>query len=98
MNLSRVYSITLLLLTFIIWYVIYSAQFLIYDDNWGNILTAFFISVFSFLLIIILFWKNRELIKNARWQTIMFLLFCSPLTLYFVVMNYEFIFGAVLRN
>lgn len=98
MNLSRVYSITLLMLTFIIWYVIYSAQFLEYDENWGNIILSFLVSIFSSIGILILFWIKRDLIKDCRWQTIMFLLVCSPLTLYFIVMNYEFIFGATLKN
>lgn len=98
MNLSRVYSITLLLLTFMIWYAIYSAQFLIYDENWGNILTGFFISLLAFIGILILFWKKRDLIQSCKWQTIMFLLISSPLTIFFVVMNYELIFGIALKN
>ncbi|SMC51898.1 hypothetical protein [Moheibacter sediminis] len=98
MNLSRVYSITLVLLTFFIWYVIYSAQFLIYDESLGNIILAFLVSIFSLIGILILFWKKRNIIKDCQWQTIMFLLICSPLTIFFVVMNYEFIFGAVLKN
>lgn len=95
---SRVYSITLLLLTFIIWYVIYSAQFLLYDENIGNIILAFLISIFSLVGILILFWKKRELIKDCRWQTIMFLLVASPLTIYLVALNYELIFGVALKK
>jgi len=98
MNYSRIYSITLFLLTFIIWYAIYSAQFLLYDENWGNILTTFFISIFTFIGILILFWKKRDLLRKTRWQTIAFLLLASPLTIYLVVDNYELIFGVALKK
>jgi len=95
--LNSIYSIILLIVTSIIWYLIYQAQFLVYDDNWGNLILAFIISVCSFFLLILV-WSNwKKIILNCKWQTIFFLLFASPISVVGIVFNYELFFGITLN-
>ena len=95
--LNSINSIILLIITSIIWYLIYHAQFLVYDDNWGNLILAFIISVSSFFLLIFV-WSNwKEIILNCKWQTILFLLFASPISVVGIVFNYELFFGTTLN-
>ncbi|MNY39033.1 hypothetical protein D3C86_1736970 [compost metagenome] len=95
--LNSIYSLILLIVTSIIWCLIYQAQFLVYDDNWGNLILAFIISVCSFFLLIFV-WSNwKEIILNCKWQTILFLLFASPLSVVGIVFNYELFFGTTLN-
>jgi hypothetical protein len=91
------YSITLFLLTVIIWDEIYEAQFLAYDENWGNLITAFLIS-FCSIFVLIFIWSNwQKIILACKWQTLLFLLLASPITVVYVVFNYKSFFGVVLR-
>ena len=78
--------------------VLYMAQFLEYDDNYGNILAAFFLSVFGLFVLTVLWFKWRHIIKTSKLQTILFLIVSSPLTIAFVSINYPTIFGTMLKN
>jgi len=94
--LNIVYSIILFFVLSTIWYLIYQAQFLPYDENWGCLIQAFLISVCSFFLLIFL-WSNwKKIILDCKWQTILFLLFASPISVVGIVFNYEFFFGTTL--
>lgn len=52
-----IYSIILFLVTLMIWDEIYEAQFLAYDENWGNLIAAFLIS-FCSIFVLIFIWLN----------------------------------------
>lgn len=93
-----IYSLTLLVTASTIWLLLYNAQFLDYDDNYGNIITAFFLSVLATVLIIVMWFNWRYIIKTVKWQTVLFLVFCSPITVGIVIYYYSKIFGAMLKN
>jgi hypothetical protein len=93
-----IYSTSLVLATLTIWSMLYNAQFLEYDDNYGNLLAAFFLSVFASIVLTVLWFKWRHIIKNFKWQTILFLMVSSPLTIALVSINYPTIFGTMLKN
>lgn len=93
-----IYSTVLLVTTLTIWLLLYNAQFLDYDDNYGNILSAFFLSIAVTVLLIFLWFKWRDIIKAVKWQTVLFLVFCSPLTVGLVIFYYSEIFGEMLKN
>lgn len=93
-----IYSIFLLLVTIIIWRLIYFAQFLEYDNNYASLLLAFFISLVSFAILIVLWFKWKHIIKTCNWQTIIFLIVSSPVTVALVSINYSVIFGTMLKS
>lgn len=93
-----IYSIALCLVTLVIWNLLYHAQFLEYDENYGNLLGAFFLSVAATIILLFLWFKWRHIINNCKWQTIAFLIVSSPLTVAIVSINYQTIFGAMLKN
>jgi cytochrome bd-type quinol oxidase subunit 2 len=93
-----IYSTALLLASLAIWTLLYTAQFLDYDDNYGQLLSAFFLSVCAALVLAVVWFKMRPLIKATRWQTMMYLLIASPLTIALVVINYPVVFGHALKN
>ena len=93
-----IYSTSLLLTTLIIWTMLYKAQFLEYEDNYENILAAFFLSVFATVILTVLWFKWRHIVKTHKWDTILFLIISSPLTIFLVSINYPTIFGTTLKN
>ena len=83
----------------VIWHEMYLAQFDDYDDNWGRLIVAFLMSLFTSLTLIILAIKQKNWIKNEiLGLTIFYLLANSPITIFIVVMNYALIFNAHLKN
>jgi len=95
---DNLYSIFLGSLTVIIWTMLFTAQFLEYDDNYANILSAFSLSVVATIFLLVVWFKARDVLKRNKWQTIFFLLMSSPITIAFVSINYPLIFGAMLKN
>ena len=93
-----IYSTSLFLVTLTIWIMLYNAQFLDYDDNYGNLLAAFFLSIFALVALTVLWFKWRHIIKTSKWHTILFLMVSSPLTIALVSINYPTIFGTILKN
>lgn len=90
------YSILLFFITLIIWVEIYQAQFLNYDENWGNLITAFLISIGTFFGLIFMWLNWRKIILACKWQTLLFLLLSSPITIVIIVFNYKKFFGVAL--
>jgi hypothetical protein len=84
--------------TLIIWSLLYNAQFLEYDENYGNILSAFFMSLLFSMLLAVLWFKRRDILISHKWQTILFLIISSPITITFVIIKYQVIFDTVLKN
>jgi hypothetical protein len=91
------YIISLIVLTTLIWSQIYTAQFLEYDDNYGQLIGAFLIATFLFILGIVLLIRKVRIVKMNLIATIVFLTLNSPFTVFFIVMNYENIFGVTLK-
>jgi len=92
-----VYSTVLLITTLTIWIMIYRAQFLDYDDNVANLLSAFSLSFSTTVILIIVWFKWRHIIQSNKWKTITFLVVSSPFTIAFAILNYQTIFGATLK-
>ena len=88
-----IYLTTLILLTVFIWRQLYSAQFLEYDDNYGVLISTFLLSVFSTIILTILWFKARTFIKQNSLATALFILASSPLTIALVFYFYHDLFG-----
>jgi len=91
------YLVVLFCISFLMWKQIYEAQFLVYDENYGNLLSAFFISVCSIFGLIIIWEKWKSIILESKWQTLLFLLLSSPITIIIVCLNYKSFFGVALK-
>lgn len=87
------YSSTLFILTILIWYNLFIAKYHDYDDNIADVIVAFFLSIISFVVLIIIWFTKRNIIKTNKWSTIVFLILNSPLTIVLMIIYYEQIFG-----
>ena len=86
--------LVLILQTIYVWYCFYRAQFLEYDDDYGLIFHAFFISVLvMFVLISLAIWW-RPLMERYFWVTMAWIFLGSPVTLIIALLKYQEIFGA----
>jgi len=88
-----IYVTALFLLAIFIWQQLYSAQFLEYDDNYGVLISTFFLSVLATIVLTIIWFKARYLIEQNFIPTIVFLLAGSPLTVALVFYFYHNLFG-----
>lgn len=77
----------------ITWSLLYQAGDLPYDDNVAVILMAFLLSVLVTSGLIFLFFRKMTLLKKHLISIIVFLITSSPISLFWVMTNYEFIFG-----
>lgn len=91
------YSV-LLILTSWIWIQIYTAQFLDYDDNYGQLIGSFLLSLFGTLAIIILWIRKTKLLRANPFVVLLFILANNPLTIFMAVMFYADVFGVPLKN
>jgi hypothetical protein len=96
-RINFLYPNSLMVVAMVVWTLLYQAQFLEYDENYGNILAAFFLSLGSTAALIFLLFKRRALVGLFRWQTIVFLVFSSPLTIA-LVYELQGIFWVTLKN
>lgn len=87
-----IYSATLFLLAVFIWRLLYSAQFLEYDENYGVLIAAFLLSLLATTFPAILWFKARSFIWQNSVATILFLLAASPLTVALVFYFYNHLF------
>jgi hypothetical protein len=88
-----IYILALVLLTAFIWGQVYSAQFLRYDDNFGQLIMTFLASTAILITGIIMIAKKIFVVRTNLILSVVFLIINSPLTVFLVVMNYEVIFG-----
>ena len=93
-----IYTTLLTVLSFIIWRLLYTAQFEEYDDNMANILLAFFISVLGLALLTFMWFRWRKLIRHLWLETLIFIVVSSPITIGLSIIYYSEIFGVTLRN
>jgi EamA domain-containing membrane protein RarD len=79
--------------TIYVWYCLYNAQFLEYDDNYGLMIHAFIISLVTLVALIIVWLKKKEWIKQNLMSMIAWLVLGSPLAIVLLVVFYQNIFG-----
>ncbi|MCO4293173.1 hypothetical protein NF867_09880 [Solitalea sp. MAHUQ-68] len=97
-RLSLIFYFSLLILTIFIWRLIYSARFLDYDDNYGQLIFAFTVSTVSIIAISVLWFRNKSFIKKSIWATMLYFLTSSPLTVGLAIIYYSDLFGVTLKN
>ncbi len=90
---SSIYKIGLLLVTFAIWYLMYLAKHEEYDLNYGLAIQAFLISLVAVVIIIVLWFKKRDVIKSNKWITIIYLVISSPLSIFLFIELYGRLIG-----
>lgn len=90
---KTIYLSSLFLVTIVIWWQLYSAQFLAYDDNYGVLISAFLFSVLATIVLSVLWFKARAFIKQNALPTMLFLLLNSPVTVVLVFYFYNNLFG-----
>lgn len=88
----------LILQTVYCWRCFYKAQFLDYDDNYGVLIRGFIISILTMIILIILWFKKKQIIKETIIANILWILLGSPLTFIIAIMYYENIFKASLKT
>lgn len=92
------YTIFLTAVALIIWRLLYLAQFEAYDDNIASLIIAFLISLLSFSILIFLWFRKRKAMLQFRFETMVFVIISSPLTVGLAIIYYFEIFGASLKN
>jgi len=90
------WSFLLSLICLLIWWLMYDAKDLPYDDNIGSIFLAMMISLICTLALVILFFKKREIFLKNIIAIIVFTITSSPISIFHVAVNYEFVFGSAL--
>jgi len=86
-----------MLLTSFVWIQLYNAQFLEYDDNFGQLIIVFLGSVALLVVGSITIIKKTKIVRSNLVVSIVFLVINSPLTVAWVAMNYEIVFGTSLK-
>jgi len=95
--LNIIFQISLIIISISVWKLIYDMQFLIYDDNMGNLCVALLLSILAVISIIIIWFKWRKIIGKALLITFLFLITSNPITVMVACVNYEYIFGVQLK-
>ena len=97
LNFNSLFRIILISLSILIWSLLYSAKFLKYDYNFGNLIIAFIISLLTSIAILIfrIFWK--KIFNYNKWYILFFIVISSPITVILVCFNFELIFGSSLH-
>jgi hypothetical protein len=68
-----------------IWYWLYSAQFLPYDDNYGALIDAFLVSLLATAVLVFMWFKQRQWILQSLYPIIVWTVFGSPATVILIV-------------
>jgi amino acid permease len=85
---QQIYQIGLVLCAILEWSLMYRAKFEEYDVNYGLAIYAFLLSILAFLIIVVLWFRKRDLLKSNKWLTMFFLVTSSPLSLYLFIYLY----------
>lgn len=93
MYIDMYYNISLVVLTIAIWGLMIAAKYEEYDLNYGLAIYAFIISFIALMLLIILWFTSRDVIISNSYQTIIFILISSPLSLFIFLEVYRRLFG-----
>jgi hypothetical protein len=91
-------ALLLVIQTAYCWFCFYNAQFLDYDDNYGLLIHSFFIAFVTLILLLIIWLRNRQILKKVGSFLLIWLVSGSPVTFILAALNYESIFGITLKN
>lgn len=80
------------------WTTFYKAQFLEYDDNYGLLIHSFIIALATLIILTIIWFRKRQLIKDNKVPLIIWTIIGSPLTFLVAAFLYEKIFGTTLAG
>lgn len=80
------------------WTTFYKAQFLQYDDNYGLLIHSFIIALATLIILIVIWFCRRQLIKDNRVPVIIWTIIGSPLTFIVAAFYYDKIFGTTLAG
>jgi len=83
-----VYKTGLVLSAGSVWYFMYLAKQEEYDVNFGLAINAFLISLFSTIVICILWFKKRGVVKENKVLTVLYLVTSSPFSLFLFIEFY----------
>jgi len=93
-----VLSVVLAVLGVFIWLKLEQAGHLPYDRNYGEITAGFMASCLGCLIILVYGLRYKKAFFKNLLMVVVFLFFCSPLSIYWVCVNYRFIFGVGLAH
>jgi hypothetical protein len=88
MNWNKIYRIFLVVGLVAIWALMLIAKYEEYDVNYGLAINAFLISLAITLIIIILWFRRKLIIKRSSVLTMIFLITSSPLSLFVFIELY----------
>ena len=91
-------SLLLVIETVYVWTQFFEVQELPYDDNYGLLIHCFIISLLTLIILILLWFKRREFVKNNFVIVALWTLIASPMTLVLISIYYESIFGVTLAR
>ncbi len=91
-------SSAVLLIAAQFWFMLYEAQFLEYDENYGQILAVFGLSSLMLIGAILCWFVNRSWVKRFKWQLLLYFISSGPITIAIAVFNYAEIFEAHLKH
>jgi len=80
------------------WTTFYKAQFLQYDDNYGLLIHSFIIALVTLIILAVIWFRKRQLIKDNKVTTIIWTIIGSPLTFIVAAFFYDTIFGTTLSG
>src|SRR5689334_18820086 len=90
------YWLSLVAMMAIIWIPIYVAQYLPYDENFGQLISSFLLSMLLLATGIVLMVRKTAIVMRNFALSVGFLIINSPLTVLIVMVKYERIFGTAL--
>lgn len=89
------YLAVLFVLAVMEWRLLYTARFLSSADFTGQVNTALFLSLHAAVVVVVLWFRERDFLRNNAIPTILYLVAASPLTVIAVLIFYKNIIGPV---
>jgi hypothetical protein len=93
-----IFSIAVLAEIICIWYWLYNAQLLPYDDNYGALIDAFLVSLLATVVLSFMWFKQRPWILQSLYLSIVWMVLGSPVTVIVVVFYVYDILGIHLQT
>lgn len=94
---NTIYRIALLAGALVIWYYVWLAHVLEYDENFGAIIFAMIFSMVLTLLVTLMwFWKKRLIVQN-KIMSLLFMITASPITILGFIYVYERVAGTFFK-
>lgn len=80
-----------------IWWLVYEAQYLAYDANFGNFIRAFILTILFTIITAVVLLRFKPAYRFSSIIYRLSLLLNNPLTLLLVCVNYSYIFNELAR-